>query len=64
MNLKRLKVITALFLLVMLLFPALSFAKGLTLFQKIKYKEAHIMDPTGRETKTLINRFTDKVEYS
>lgn len=50
-------------ILSMLLVAASCYAEGLSLAQKINYKQVKIMSPIGQETKALVNRFTGKVEY-
>jgi len=63
MRVSKIQKIIAVFLISSLFFSAPSLAGGLSLLQKIKYKEVYIMEPTGREIVALVNKFTDKVEY-
>lgn len=58
------KNIIIIIMILLFLLPSPLFAEGLSLIQKIKYKVASVMDPTGQETVVLVNRFTDEVEYS
>jgi hypothetical protein len=50
-------------LLIVFFVAANCYAEGLSLAQKINYKQVNILSPIGQETKALVNRFTGKVEY-
>lgn len=62
MRISKLQIALFLVLTLFLLFPPPSSAAGL--IQKLIYKEVYVMDPTGRETAALVNKFTDEAEYS
>lgn len=64
MRLYKFQMTLLLVLTLFLSYTAPSSAAITNLIQKLIYKEVYVMDPNGRETAALVNRFTDEVEYS